>query len=152
MPQRLTFAPVDFERQTLADGLAAAGFDAGAPAMFSWLGVTMYLTGEAFDASLDFIASRPTGTAVIFYYAVDRASLPMLGRFALSMLERRVAMAGEPFRTFMQPAALGRRLADAGFVSVEDLGAAELNERYFAGRPDNLRVAGNIGRLVIARR
>jgi methyltransferase (TIGR00027 family) len=26
-PSNLTFAPIDFERETLADGLAAAGFD-----------------------------------------------------------------------------------------------------------------------------
>src|ERR1700722_14890047 len=43
-PASLTFAPVDFERQTLADGLAAAGFDAAKPPFFAWLGVTVYLT------------------------------------------------------------------------------------------------------------
>ena len=152
IPSSLTFAPVDFERQTLAEGLALAGFDARAPAMFSWLGVTMYLTAEAFDATLGFIASRPAGTAVVFDYAVDRAALPMLERLALTMLEKRVARAGEPFRTFFLPAELGRRLTDAGIVSVEDLGADDLNARYFAGRTDSLRVSGSVGRLVLARR
>jgi methyltransferase (TIGR00027 family) len=41
-PPSLTFAPVDFERQTLADGLAAAGFDPAAPSFFTWLGVVPY--------------------------------------------------------------------------------------------------------------
>ena len=152
IPSCLTFAPVDFERQTLADGLGAAGFDRGAPAMFSWLGVTMYLTAEAFDATLDFVASMGAGTTVIFDYAVDRASLPLMERVALKALEARVARAGEPFRTFFQPARLASRLADAGFVSVEDLGAAELNARYFTGRHDALRVMGGAGRLMIAGR
>ena len=34
LPASLTFAPVDFERQSLADGLAAAGFRANRPAFF----------------------------------------------------------------------------------------------------------------------
>jgi methyltransferase (TIGR00027 family) len=152
IPSCLTFASVDFERQTLADGLGRAGFDASAPAMFSWLGVTMYLSGEAFDATLDFIASRPAGTIVIFDYAVDRAMLPMLERFGLSALERRVERAGEPFRLFMQPPVLRNRLSGLGFDSIQDVGAAELNARYFAGRPDNLRVSGSLGRIAIARR
>ena len=35
VPAQLVFAPVDFERQTLAEGLDAAGFNVGAPAIFS---------------------------------------------------------------------------------------------------------------------
>src|SRR5271163_1639382 len=46
IPTSLTFVPIDFERQTLAAGLEQAGFDAGAAAFFSWLGVTPYLTRE----------------------------------------------------------------------------------------------------------
>lgn len=152
IPPSLMFAPVDFEQQTLADGLSAAGFDANSPAMFSWLGVTMYLTREGFDATLQFLASRPAGTSVVFDYASDRASLPMLERLALSMLEKRVERAGEPFRTYFQPAELARRLTDAGFASVADFGADELNARYFGGRSDNLRVSGSLGRLAIAKR
>src|SRR6201996_3447409 len=45
VPDGLAFAPVDFEEGgTLAEALAAAGFDRKAPACFSWLGVTIYLT------------------------------------------------------------------------------------------------------------
>jgi len=152
IPSSLTFAPVDFERQTLGDGLSSAGFDAGLPALFSWLGVTMYLTGEAFDSTLAFVASRPAGTAVVFDYAVDPELLTPPERQAFSRLQKRVADAGEPFRTVMRPAGLRKQLADAGFVSVEDLGASELNGRYFADRSDNLRVSSGAGRLVIARR
>src|SRR5215470_2050277 len=35
LPSELTFAPVDFETQTLAEGLRAAGFDPGEVAFFS---------------------------------------------------------------------------------------------------------------------
>jgi len=39
LPASLTFVPLDFELQALAEGLAGAGFDAARPAFFGWLGV-----------------------------------------------------------------------------------------------------------------
>ena len=65
-PASLTFAPVDFERQTLAEGLANAGFDTAAPAVFAWLGVVVYLTRGAVLGTLGWIASLPPGTEVVF--------------------------------------------------------------------------------------
>src|SRR5579859_3273138 len=67
VPDGLTFASVDFEEGgTLADGLAAAGFDRAAPTCFSWLGVTMYLREEAVYDTLRWIASLPAGSSVTF--------------------------------------------------------------------------------------
>lgn len=150
IPPSVTFAPVDFERQTLADGLRDVGFDASKPAFFSWLGVSMYLTDEAIAATLGFIASTPPGGGIVFDYAVTRESLSLLGRMALDTLSRRVEAAGEPFRTFLDPKALAERMKRIGFRSVEDLGADEINQRYFKDRADGLRVMGELGRLMSA--
>ena len=150
IPDSLTFAPVDFERQSLADGLAAAGFDRGRISFFSWLGVTMYLTPEAMDATLSFLASLPAGSGLVFDYAVPRESLDWVGRIFFDRIASRVAAAGEPFRLFFDPGTLAKKLTATGFRSLEDLGSAELNARYFAGRKDNLRVRGRLGRLMSA--
>ena len=150
IPSSMTFTPVDFERQTLADGLSLAGFDAHAPALFSWLGVTMYLSDEALSSTLSVIASSPACSAVVFDYAVARESLGWMERLALSRLEKRVASVGEPFRTFFSPDALRQRLVDAGFTAIDDLAADDLNARYFANRSDSLHISGGLGRLVIA--
>ncbi len=77
IPDTLTFAPVDFERESLADGLARAGFRHDRPAFFQWLGVTPYLTRETISSTLDFIAGIP-GSAVAFDYTepFDITSLP----------------------------------------------------------------------------
>jgi hypothetical protein len=64
-------------------------------------------------------------------------------------LAARVAAAGEPFRTRLQPEYLSRRLTSIGFATIVDLDAHELNRRYFAERADGLRVAGS-GHVVIA--
>ncbi len=54
-PTGLIYAPIDFEAQTLDQGLADAGFDPGQPAFFSWLGVVMYLTEEAGFRTLAYV-------------------------------------------------------------------------------------------------
>jgi methyltransferase (TIGR00027 family) len=150
IPPSVTYAPVDFERQTLAEGLKLAGFDASKAAFFSWLGVTMYLTEEAVMATFGFIASSPAGGGIAFDYAVPRASLNWIGRLALDALSHRVAAAGEPFRTFFEPRALTERLRRIGFRRVEDLDADEINRRYFKDRSDRLRVTSRLGHLMSA--
>ncbi|HEY4923259.1 MAG TPA: class I SAM-dependent methyltransferase, partial [Roseiarcus sp.] len=56
IPPTLTFAPVDFERESLATGLAAAGLDPARRSFFTWLGVTPYLTEQAIFTTLGYIA------------------------------------------------------------------------------------------------
>lgn len=151
-PALLTFAPVDFETQTLADGLRAAGFRTDQPAYFSWLGVTMYLTPEAFEASAGFIGALPPGSGVTFDYAVARSELGVFERLALDHLGKKVASIGEPFQLFFRPPELAATMRQLGFGETEDLGTDQLNSRYFPGRTDGLRLRGGIGRMMRARK
>ena len=142
VPQEMTFAAVDFEREPLDDGLLRAGFDQRQPAFFSWLGVTPYLSRAAFDATIHFIARMPAGSGVVFDYAVERSLLSPSQQLALDALAARVARAGEPFQLFFQPAVLTRDLAASGFGNIEDLNGDQINARYFAQRSDGLAVSG----------
>jgi O-methyltransferase involved in polyketide biosynthesis len=78
------------------------------------------------------------------------ASFSWFRRFAVDAMARRVAKAGEPFQLFFDPAKLANELRRLGFNQVEDLGADELNERYFKDRADQLRLGGGMGRLISA--
>jgi methyltransferase (TIGR00027 family) len=151
VPDSMTFAPVDFESQTLVEGLDRAGFQKGRRAFFSWLGVVPYLTRSAAMETLGFVASLPAGSEIAFDYALPPESLDPVRRQAFDALAARVAAIGEPFQTFFDPADLEAELRRMGFASFEDLGSEEINARYFSGRPDGLRVAGGIGRLMKAR-
>jgi len=150
VPRETTLVPVDFERQQLPDALESAGFRAGDGAFFSWLGVTPYLTEMAFKKTLAFIASILPQSGLVFDYAVARSALGLLERMALDALSARVAAAGEPFQLFFEPNSLNELLRQFGFRQIEDLGAEEINARYFAQRGDGLRVKGGLGRLVSA--
>jgi len=151
MAETLTFAPVDFERDTLAAGLANAGFRANEAAFFSWLGVTPYLAEETVLATLRWIAGSCPQNGVAFDYTVPRASLGFLHRLAFDALAAKVAGVGEPFVGFFDSKKLAQQLEKMGFHHLEDLGAKEINARYFAGRSDGLCAAGAMGRLMCAR-
>jgi len=150
IPTSLTFVPIDFERQTLADGLGQSGFNGSAAAFFSWLGVTPYLTREACLVTLSFIAKMPVGSGVVFDFAVDPALLNLGQRMALKALSKRVAAVGEPFQLFFDPEKLQGEMKGMGFRRTEFLQGKELNARYFKDRKDGLLVRGSIGHLMSA--
>jgi methyltransferase (TIGR00027 family) len=148
IPDNLTYVSVDFERQSLPERLAESGFNRSAPAFFAWLGVVPYLTLEAFRATVGFIASQPEGSGMTLDYGLPRASLPPLEQLAHDSLASRVQLAGEPFQLFFTPGEIAAELS--AFRFLEDIGAAEINARYFTGRDDQLRLLGSGGRFLSA--
>jgi methyltransferase (TIGR00027 family) len=146
-PPSVSFVPVDFEHQTAFDGLVAAGLDRSAPAFFSWLGVTMYLSTETVLSVLETIASMPAGGGVVFDYAVDPGLLGFVQRRVFEEFARRVASIGEPWTAFFSPAVLESEMRRIGFREVGDAGPEQINARYFADRSDGLQV-GTLARLM----
>jgi methyltransferase (TIGR00027 family) len=149
LPGNLTFAPVDFEIQTLEEGLRSAGYDPDKHTFFSWLGVTEYLTTEVVMATLHFIASAPVGSGIVFDYMISPSLLTPAQQSRLDGLSRRVASAGEPWQAFFDPGLLTRDLRAMGFGYVEDKGPEEINTRYFKNRKDGLRV-GSLSHIMNA--
>lgn len=131
LPAWLTFAPVDFERDTLASGLAAAGFEPAQQTFFTWLGVVPYLSEEAIWTPLHYIASLPNGAHVVFDYADHPDSLEEKARAEHEMRAARVAELGEAWVTYFEASELRAKLIAAGFLEVEDLGPRQIAARYF---------------------
>ena len=148
-PVSLTFVPVDFETQSLPEQLRAAGFRENEPAFFSWLGVTMYLTRDAVMGTLRYVAQRPAGSGVTFDYMTPPHKLPWLRRIGFHLVARRVAKAGEPWKTWFDAGQLALELRATGFSRLEDLDGPGLNERYFGGRERRLGGA-SAGRVMTA--
>jgi methyltransferase (TIGR00027 family) len=149
LPGNLTFVPLDFEHKALAEGLAEAGFDAGSAAFFSWLGVVPYLTLEAFRATLGVIGQLPASSAVGFDYSVAPEILSPVGRTAFDRLSNRVAAAGEPLQLFFTPDEMEAELRRAGFHRYEQVDSDQLNDLYFKGRTDGLKLSAvKLSRLV----
>jgi methyltransferase (TIGR00027 family) len=135
LPTALTFVPVDFERETLAGGLVAAGFDPAQQTFFSWLGVVPYLTDEAIFSTLGFIAGLSGGAHVVFDYANPPDTMTEPGRRAMhEALIARVAAVGEQLRNYFDSDALHVRLKALGFHDIEDLGWPEIAARFLSSR------------------
>jgi methyltransferase (TIGR00027 family) len=150
VPDNLTFAPADFERDSLPSVLASAGFDAAAGAVFSWLGVVPYLERGVVMATLAQVVSMTTmAGGIVFDFGLPPQQLTMLQRIAFEALAARVRAAGEPWQTFFDPAELSRELLALGFAVAEGVPPAVINARYFAGRRDGLKVGG-MGHLMWA--
>jgi methyltransferase (TIGR00027 family) len=140
LPPNLTCIPLDFEQQTLAEGLRAGGYRFENPGFFSWLGVTQYLTEEAIFSTLKEVASLASGTEIICGYNIAEALLDEEGRRLMAIPKAYTAARGEPWQSFFEPARLAVRLQELGFTQVADFGPEEANARYFAGRTDGLCV------------
>ncbi len=147
-PPQVVFVPVDFEHQGLREGLAAVGFDATKRAVFSWLGVTMYLTLDAIRATLATVSAGPSGTTIVLTYNQPPSALQGIGRQLEQALRAMVGGMGEPVVTTFTPAEIEELVRSEGFGEVTHFGPEEALETYFPGRED-VRFGG-AQRIVIA--
>jgi methyltransferase (TIGR00027 family) len=138
VPSSLTFAPVDFERQSLAEGLTAAGFRVDQPAYFQWLGVVPYLSREAIVTTLDFIAGLPEAEVVFDYAEPLENFLPEV-RAEVASTAARAASIGEPWLSLFDPADMFALLQGRRFLHVEDLSRADFADRYYGHLKQGIR-------------
>ncbi|MGB7211306.1 MAG: class I SAM-dependent methyltransferase [Gemmatimonadales bacterium] len=132
VPDNVTFVPIDFETTPLRAGLIAGGVALDRPTFFSWLGVLVYLEQAAIDAVFNTVTHFPAGSEIVFTFSPpDRDG-------AASGLARRVALMGEPWKTRLETDALLAQLRRAGFSDSGLVDPAELAERYFRDRHDDL--------------
>jgi methyltransferase (TIGR00027 family) len=142
----LTYVACDFEAGALEKSLLAAGFDKNQKTFFSWLGVVPYLDAAAIEHTLSFISSCARGSRLVFDYMVDPNNLSEIEKMTITILSAQLASGGEPLKSFFDPQVLSKKLADSGFMQIEDISPEYLNERYLTAREDGLRV-GNVTRM-----
>ena len=65
-PPNLTYVPIDFQRDDLAEVLRLHGHDRTQKTFFIMEGVTMYVPEEGVRSTLGYVASHPTGSAIVF--------------------------------------------------------------------------------------
>jgi methyltransferase (TIGR00027 family) len=136
VPDNLVFAPVDFERQTLRHGLEGAGFEFGRSALFTWIGVTMYLTVDAITATLASIAQSLPGTQVALTYNQPHSALDSFAAAVTSTFAEIAREMGEPFVSLFLPAEIEELLRRQRFGEIVHFGSEEARAVYFDGRAD----------------
>ena len=147
-PANLVYAPVDFERQELRAGLTAAGFDFSAQAVWSWIGVTMYLTLDAIRATLATISECSPGTRLVLTYNQPQAALAGRSLAIETTMRAIVSDLGEPMISLFTPAQVEQLLRELGYDELTHFGPEEARHTYFADR-DDVRFGG-AQRIVMA--
>jgi methyltransferase (TIGR00027 family) len=150
IPANVRFVAADLSRNCLGTALAGAGFSREMPALFSWLGVTIYLPREANLETLRAIASSSAPASELVFTYLDQRVLDSRRSAALEGMRARRAEMGEPWVSGFDPTTLAASLESLGFVLLEDLDGRELSARYCAGRTDQLS-AGISGHIAHAR-
>lgn len=133
------FVAVDFESQSLPDRLEASGFDRSQPTLFSWLGVTMYLTNDAVETTLRNIATCAPGSRVVLEYGVTRPFLDDLGEEFRSYFTPVTSDVGEAVHSLWSPSDVESLVSSCGLEPVDHPSRDQLVERYFQGRDDGLQ-------------
>jgi methyltransferase (TIGR00027 family) len=151
IPSFLRLVPVDFEvGGSWWDRLAAAGFDAGRPAIVASTGVSMYLTKEAVAATLRHVAALAPGSTLAMTFLVPLELADPEVRPGLQRAAEGARASGTPFISFFTPMEMLALARDAGFREAQHVSAAALATRYFADRTDGLRPPNNGEELLVA--
>lgn len=137
-----TFIPTQFASEALPTALNKSGFDKLKASLFVWLGGAGYHSVDAAIASFAFIASLPTGSGVVFDYAVERTSLESWTHTALDALASRISVAGGGVKHRIQPQAVSAMLRGLGFQKILDLAQADLAQ-------EGLPVSGHLVSAVV---
>lgn len=118
VPDNLTFVPVDFAKDNLAERMIATGFDPAAKSFFSWLGVTYYLSAEAIDAMLSALSGLcADGSTLVFDYPDENFFDAPEKRVQNTIMMAKAG--GEPMKTVFPYSELETLLEKHGFLIYE---------------------------------
>ena len=139
-PENISFVRIDFDKQDLGKTLGSAGYHDGLKTLFLWEGVTMYLTGEAVERTLDFISnSAAAGSILVFDYV--RAEV-LGGESALygdRVASKTVADTGEAWTFGLEEGEVAQLLSDHGFDLRTHYTPEDMERMYFSSDGKVLR-------------
>jgi methyltransferase (TIGR00027 family) len=142
LPAHVTYVSVDFNTQSLGARLAESGYDELRKTLFIWQGVTQYITPEAVDATLAFIANHSgAGSSVIFDYMYPTLLDGTIQRGEVSKMRQNRWMSGEMLAFGIPEGAVRKYLELRGFSDVQDADHKFLHRAYFHGSNTKRTVA-----------
>ena len=130
-PRHVVPVALDFETGSLGQELVAAGWSPRVKTLFVWEGVTQYLPRAAVGQTLGSLRRASPGSLLALTYVRDDF---MSGRefYGAEPVYRRIVERQRLWKTGFAPDELAGLLAEHGWRVVEDVGSAELAERYVA--------------------
>jgi methyltransferase (TIGR00027 family) len=154
LPSHVVYVGLDLDEKKLGEGLLEAGYVKDKKTLFIWEGVTVYLTPEAVDETLAFLAGNSgKGSSLIFDYAfrfaLDATSDSEEAKKWRKAYERR----GEPPKFALKEEEVEEFLSKRGFYQVKSVSMESLKKAYFKGINENRNVThlGGIAQATVRR-
>ena len=143
LPEELVFVPIDFNRQSIAEALGRADYAMNQRSLFIWEGVTMYLTTDAVDHTLEFIRnSSVEGSIVAFDYIYGSVLRQENKFYGESKIYKMVSRAGESWTFSIEDGTIEDFLTQRGFKLITHHTPSDLEKIYLIA--DNGMCFGHI--------
>ncbi|MFE3542988.1 class I SAM-dependent methyltransferase [Nocardia sp. NPDC059177] len=131
---RVRWVPCDFEHDSLPERLTEAGFDPSRRCLVTWIGVSFYLTPEAFERTVaDLAELSAPGSRLILDYGDPEI---VTGDHVIAGARRTARSGrygGEPYRSGFTPRGLTTLLAKYDFAECDHARIPDLARRYALG-------------------
>jgi len=150
LPSNVSLVPIDFNTQDLGEELKKAGYTLSSKTFFIWEGVTQYISKEAIDNTLKYVAQAPTGSRIVFTYVLEGFINGSYIPDGLNILYKAMLKKKSPlWLCGFEPAEMPWYLSKYSLSLIEDVGNEEFLERYIKPRGRDLAVM-EIERVILA--
>ena len=151
VPDKLTFVPVDFTKDSLTKRLIAGGFDPTVMSFFSWLGVTYYLSEEAIGKTLtELSALCADGSTLVFDYPDENFFAAPERRVQNTIMMAKAG--GEPMQSAFSYRALEKLLEKHGFLIYELLTPDDIQKDIIDRAGSDLKAFEHVGYCLAVRK
>jgi methyltransferase (TIGR00027 family) len=131
LPKELVFTPVDFNKESIADVLGKVGYATNEKSLFILEGVTMYLTSDAVDRTLDFIRCSAMEESIVAFDYVYASVLRRENKFyGEREIYETVSSAGEGWTFGIEDGTIKDFLTQRGFKLMTHYMSSDLEKAY----------------------
>jgi methyltransferase (TIGR00027 family) len=132
LPGHVTYVPVDFEIDNFGERLIEQGYNRSMKTLFILEGLIMYISRDAVDETLSFIAENSgKGSAILFDYYPESV-VDGICELKKNMRDY-AAQQGEPFKFGIKEGEVETFLVERGFSKIESVTSEDYKRMYFHG-------------------
>jgi methyltransferase (TIGR00027 family) len=131
LPDHVIYVPIDFEKQSLDTELKKAGYNLTSKTLFIWEGVTQYISKEANDSTLKYVAQAAPGSKIVFTYIIKSFIEGKNIHDGIKVMYKYMRKKNNPLWIYgLDPNDMGDYLSKYSLSLIEDIGSEEMEERY----------------------
>jgi methyltransferase (TIGR00027 family) len=135
LPENVIYVPIDFNRETLGSVLNKAGYDKNQKTFFIWEAVTFFITKEATEGVLRFIADNSApGSSVVFDFVLQSVIDGSCTDYGFMGIVKMASYLGLDYITGFDEKKIEPFIHRCGLRVLSVQGPGELTKRYLVRR------------------